>query len=150
MDKKQDVAAKLQETAPGRYEARILVAPGARDLLLTAEQGGREVFRSPAVCKSTNRAMSLPALDYDALVTRGKDGALRFEAAIEGMTCAACIGEIETSLRNLPGMPAARVNYTNRRLSLEWREGCSTSPPPSSGCDAWAIGFGPSSWRAAK
>ncbi len=67
--------------------------------------------------------MSLPALDYDALVTRGKDGALRFEAAIDGMTCAACIGEIESALRNLPGMPAARVNYTNRRLSLEWREG---------------------------
>ena len=46
VDKKQDVAAKLQETAPGRYEARVLVAPGVRDLHLTAELGGREVFRS--------------------------------------------------------------------------------------------------------
>jgi nitrogen fixation protein FixH len=45
-DKKQDVPAKLQEIAPGRFEARVVVAPGARDLVLTASQGGREVFRS--------------------------------------------------------------------------------------------------------
>jgi Cu2+-exporting ATPase len=66
--------------------------------------------------------MSAPAVDFEALVTRGKDGSFRFEAAIEGMTCAACIGDIESALRNLPGLIAARVNYTNRRLSLEWRE----------------------------
>ncbi len=66
--------------------------------------------------------MSAPALDFEALVTRGKDGSFRLEAAIEGMTCAACIGDIESALRNLPGLIAARVNYTNRRLSLEWRE----------------------------
>jgi len=46
VDKKQDVAAKLQETAPGRFEARVVLAPGARDLELTASQSGREVFRS--------------------------------------------------------------------------------------------------------
>jgi Cu2+-exporting ATPase len=62
------------------------------------------------------------ALDYGALVTRGADGARRFEAAIEGMTCAACIGEIENGLRDLPGLAQARVNYTNRRLTLEWRD----------------------------
>ncbi len=66
--------------------------------------------------------MNAPVLDHEAFVTRGKDGALRFDAAIEGMTCAACIGEIESALRGLPGLPHARVNYTNRRLALEWRE----------------------------
>jgi len=45
-DKKQDVPAKLQEIAPGRFEAKVRVAHGARDLVLTALQGGREVFRS--------------------------------------------------------------------------------------------------------
>jgi P-type Cu2+ transporter len=65
--------------------------------------------------------MNAPVLDHEAFVTRGKDGTLRFEAAVEGMTCAACIGEIESALRGLPGLPHARVNYTNRRLFLEWR-----------------------------
>ncbi len=45
-DKKLDVPAKLLEIAPGRFEAHVVVAPGARDLVLTASQGGREVFRS--------------------------------------------------------------------------------------------------------
>jgi len=62
------------------------------------------------------------AFDYEALVTRAADGAWRFEAAIDGMTCAACIGEIESGLRDLPGLETARVNYTNRRLALEWRD----------------------------
>lgn len=60
--------------------------------------------------------------DYDSLVTHSEDGARRFEAAVEGMTCAACIGEIEAGLRDLPGLDHARVNYTNRRLALEWRD----------------------------
>jgi Cu2+-exporting ATPase len=46
----------------------------------------------------------------------------RLDAAIEGMTCAACIGDIERGLRDLPGLVSARVNYTNRRLALEWRD----------------------------
>lgn len=61
------------------------------------------------------------AFDYEALVTRAEDGGRRFEAAVDGMTCAACIGEIEHGLSNLPGLDKARVNYTNRRLLLEWR-----------------------------
>jgi len=62
------------------------------------------------------------AFDFESLVTRGDDGARRFEAAVEGMTCAACIGEIEHGLADLPGLDHARVNYTDRRLALEWRD----------------------------
>lgn len=61
------------------------------------------------------------AFDYDSLVTTAPDGLRRFEAAIDGMTCAACIGEIEHGLADLPGLEKARVNYTDRRLLLEWR-----------------------------
>ncbi len=46
--------------------------------------------------------MSTSVPDFEALVTRGGDGSYRFEAAIEGMTCAACIGDIESALRTLP------------------------------------------------
>ncbi len=51
VDKKQDRSVKLQETAPGRYEARVAAPPGVRDLVLTAEQGGREIFRSQSRLK---------------------------------------------------------------------------------------------------
>ena len=62
------------------------------------------------------------AFDYQSLVTKTDGGLNRLDAAIEGMTCAACIGDIERGLRDLPGLVSARVNYTNRRLALEWRD----------------------------
>jgi Cu2+-exporting ATPase len=62
------------------------------------------------------------AFDYQSLVTKTDGGLNRLDAAIEGMTCAACIGDIERGLRDLPGLISARVNYTNRRLALEWRD----------------------------
>ena len=62
------------------------------------------------------------AFDYQSLVTKTDGGLKRLDAAIEGMTCAACIGDIERGLRDLPGLVSARVNYTNRRLALEWRD----------------------------
>ncbi|TDX66519.1 Cu2+-exporting ATPase [Methylosinus sp. sav-2] len=59
-------------------------------------------------------------VDFSALATRDRNGALRVELALDGMTCAACIFEIEAALKAVPDLVAARVNYADRRLSLEW------------------------------
>jgi Cu2+-exporting ATPase len=61
-------------------------------------------------------------VDFSALASRRPDGLRRLDLALEGMTCAACIGEIETGLKTVPGLASARVNYTDRRLSLEWKD----------------------------
>jgi nitrogen fixation protein FixH len=45
-DVARDVRVKLAETAPGRYAAKTALPPGQRDLVLTAERDGRELFRS--------------------------------------------------------------------------------------------------------
>ncbi|WP_406854524.1 heavy metal translocating P-type ATPase [Alsobacter sp. KACC 23698] len=63
-----------------------------------------------------------PAFDYSALIETRPDGARRLDLAVEGITCAACIGDIERGLRGLPELVSARLNYTNRRLAVEWRE----------------------------
>ena len=62
-----------------------------------------------------------PVIDYSALVETREDGSHRLELAVEGITCAACIGDIERGLASLPGLDRARLNYTNRRLATEWR-----------------------------
>ncbi|MFM8859715.1 MAG: heavy metal translocating P-type ATPase [Methylocystis sp.] len=62
------------------------------------------------------------AVDYSALAITLENGHKRFDAAIDGMTCAACIDDIEKTLRDLPGLLSVRVNYTNRRIALEWRD----------------------------
>ncbi|MFT0892381.1 heavy metal translocating P-type ATPase [Pseudochelatococcus sp. G4_1912] len=53
---------------------------------------------------------------------RHENGAARLDLAVEGMTCAACIGEIEHGLQRLPGLLAARVNYSRHRLTVNWDE----------------------------
>lgn len=58
--------------------------------------------------------------DWDAFVTPADDGAVHMDLAVEGITCAACMGEIERGLSRLPGIRKARVNLTNQRLAVDW------------------------------
>src|SRR5262249_61421769 len=45
------------------------------------------------------------------------------DLAVEGVGCAGCIRKIETGLKQLPGVGDARLNFTNRRLAVDWRPG---------------------------
>ncbi|WP_262272472.1 heavy metal translocating P-type ATPase [Microvirga yunnanensis] len=63
------------------------------------------------------------ALDLSIYVKHQGDGTSHLDLAIEGIDCAACIDEIEGGVCRLPGIVDARLNYTNHRLAVEWREG---------------------------
>jgi Cu2+-exporting ATPase len=62
------------------------------------------------------------AIDLSLFVKHHDDGTACMDLAVDGMTCAACIGDIESALRRLPGLIRARVNYTSHRLSVDWTE----------------------------
>ena len=63
------------------------------------------------------------AVDLSSLASRRDDGLLEMSLAIEGITCGACIGRIEGALKRLPGVSEARLNFTNRRLTVAWQQG---------------------------
>jgi P-type Cu2+ transporter len=50
-------------------------------------------------------------------------GLQHIDLAVEGVNCAGCMSKIERGLSAMPDVTLARVNLTDRRLALEWKEG---------------------------
>jgi P-type Cu2+ transporter len=63
------------------------------------------------------------ASDLSMFVRRGEAGTAHITLAVEGVGCAGCIRKIEGGLKQLPGILDARLNFTNRRLAVDWRDG---------------------------
>lgn len=66
--------------------------------------------------------MTVHQRDWQAFVTPGEDGAVHMDLAVDGITCAACMADIERGLKRLPGIRTARVNLTSQRLAVDWSE----------------------------
>jgi P-type Cu2+ transporter len=60
-------------------------------------------------------------LDLSLFVEPRDAGASHMTLAIEGVACAGCIRKIENGLTKLPGVIDARLNFTQRRLAVDWR-----------------------------
>ncbi|MDE1569692.1 heavy metal translocating P-type ATPase [Aquabacter sp. P-9] len=60
------------------------------------------------------------AVDYSIFLARDAQGHAEMSLAVDGIDCAACIGDIETGIRALPGVVKARLNYTTHRLTVAW------------------------------
>ncbi|HEX2724412.1 MAG TPA: heavy metal translocating P-type ATPase [Beijerinckiaceae bacterium] len=67
--------------------------------------------------------MNAFARDFSPFVSLTAEGASRVELAVEGVRCAGCMNVIEKGLGALPGVVKARLNFTDRRLAVEWRGG---------------------------
>lgn len=73
--------------------------------------------------------MTAPERDWAAFVTTKEDGKAHMDLAVDGITCAACMYEIERGLQKLDGVEQARVNLSSHRLSVDWDE-AKTNPSP--------------------
>jgi Cu2+-exporting ATPase len=71
---------------------------------------------------SWSEANTRPSLarDYSAFVARLPDGASRVDLAVEGVRCAGCMSAIERGVGALSGVSRARLNFSDRRLGVEW------------------------------
>lgn len=67
--------------------------------------------------------MSAVAADLSSFTKPSGDGLVQMTLAVEGVACGGCIGRIENALKQLPAVVDARLNFTNRRLTVAWREG---------------------------
>jgi P-type Cu2+ transporter len=60
--------------------------------------------------------------DLSRFVERSENGNAHITLAVEGVGCAGCIRKIETGLKKLPGIIDARLNFTQHRLAVDWRD----------------------------
>jgi P-type Cu2+ transporter len=61
--------------------------------------------------------------DFSLYVKHIGPGLSRIDLAVEGVSCAGCMAKIERGLSAIPDVTLARVNLTDRRVALEWKEG---------------------------
>src|SRR4051812_20740625 len=61
--------------------------------------------------------------DFSHHVRDQSSGLSPIDPAVEGINCSGCISKIERGLSVLPHITLARVNFTDRRVALEWKKG---------------------------
>src|SRR5215470_3187892 len=77
----------------------------------------------PGIGCSCSRCLQMSELmDLSIFVTRA-GGRSHMELAVDGVGCAGCIRKIEGGLKRIPGVVDARLNFTNRRLAVDWQDG---------------------------
>jgi P-type Cu2+ transporter len=60
--------------------------------------------------------------DFSIFTRPRAQGGSQMEIAVEGINCGGCIGRIESAVRHVPGIAEARLNFTNRRLTITWQD----------------------------
>src|SRR5690242_17912509 len=60
--------------------------------------------------------------DLTKFIERSESGTARMTLAVDGVSCAGCIRKIESRLAKLPGVIDARLNFTQRRLAVDWHD----------------------------
>ena len=63
------------------------------------------------------------ARDFSHYVRDLGSGLSHIDLAVEGVSCAGCMSKIERGLSAIPDVTLARVNLTDRRVALEWKQG---------------------------
>jgi Cu2+-exporting ATPase len=63
------------------------------------------------------------APDLSHFVQHLDGGIARMELAVEGIHCGGCMRAIENGLSAMPDIVRARVNLTDHRVAVEWRDG---------------------------
>ena len=124
-DRRADRSVTLAETGIGIYSGNAaMIASGQWDLVLQGRHG-----RSADVPVAQSRAVELGGCQpcrpcVISHITSGMraPGRSHIDLAVEGVSCAGCMSKIERGLSAIPDVTLARVNLTDRRVALEWRE----------------------------
>ncbi|MFV3412069.1 heavy metal translocating P-type ATPase [Pseudomonas nitroreducens] len=98
----------------GRVERALRKVPGVQDASVNlASEQARVQLAAPSTGET------LPALVAAVEQAGYQVPSHSLELAIEGMTCASCVGRVERALNKVPGVRSASVNLASERAHVE-------------------------------
>jgi Cu+-exporting ATPase len=100
----------------GRVERGLAKLPGVEKAAVNLATEKANVSYDPAQVSLNEIAQKVEALGYQVVTDK-------VELKISGMTCAACSGRIEKSLKKLPGVVNAVVNLAVEKATVEFYSG---------------------------
>jgi copper ion binding protein len=114
----------------GRVERALAAVPGVESASVNLATERAEVRLSAAVARA-DLVAAVEAVGYDVpapAIPAAPAGSV--ELAVEGMTCASCVGRVERALRAVPGVEEASVNLATERATVRGSADLRPSWPP--------------------
>ena len=105
-----DIEGMTCASCVGRVERALLAVPGVAEANVNLAIEKAEVRLSSPVSRA-DLVKVIEGAGYDV-------PAARVELAIEGMTCASCVGRVERALAAVPGVTEAQVNLATERANV--------------------------------
>ena len=102
----------------GRVERALKALPGVADAVVNLATEKASITTSAPV----NRATLIKAVEdvgYTVSASFTAPAAASLEVAIEGMTCASCVGRVEKALKAVPGVTNAVVNLATEKATVQ-------------------------------
>lgn len=116
----REISFRLEGLSCASCVRRAEQALGALDGVVAAEVNlATETARVVGDVPARDIARALEAAGYPP---RRRSATFR----IEGMSCASCVGRVESALAEEPGVLEARVNLATETATVEWLEGATT------------------------
>ncbi len=97
-----------------RIEGALKRLPGVEEAAVNLAAERAEVRFDPAEASLEAIRRTVEGLGYEVPAPQAQ----HLEAAIGGMTCAACVGRVERALRGVPGVEEAAVNLATGRATV--------------------------------
>ena len=102
----------------GRVERALKAVPGVADAVVNLATEKASVTTNAPVDRAA-LVKAVADVGYEVSESPAVQTAASLEVAIEGMTCASCVGRVEKALKAVPGVSNAVVNLATEKATIQ-------------------------------
>ena len=102
----------------GRVERALKAVPGVADAVVNLATEKASITTNAPVDRAT-LVKAIEDVGYEVSESPAAQAAASLEVAIEGMTCASCVGRVEKALKAVPGVTNVVVNLATEKATIQ-------------------------------